>query len=119
MHDEIELVTGTRGQDIKVRIRVWMGANATPVALVSQVKGQTHPRVLATRIANYIQEALLRHPETGFLYFEDGEVKGAPSLAHLQFEYFGNAHRLRLFKPVTRPREWEYFEYILNGPVER
>lgn len=119
VHDQIEEFPGSRGQDIRVRIRVWRGKDATPVVLVSQVKGHAHPRVLATRVANYIQEAILRYPDTGFFYFEDGEVMGNPYLAQQLFEYFGNTHRLRLFKPEARPKDWAYLEHVLRGPIER
>lgn len=119
VHDEIEVFPGSRGQDMKIRIRVWQGKDATPIVLVSQVNGNPHPRTIAIRVANWVNEAILRYPDTGFRYFEDGDVLSVPYLAQQLFEYFGNAHRLRLFKPETRTKDWAFLEHILGGPVER
>ena len=84
---------------------------------MSQVQGGPHPGANASKLANYINEALLGYPETGFLYFEDGDVMGVPRLDQQLFEYFGNAYRLRLFRPETRPRNWAFLEHILGSAI--
>jgi hypothetical protein len=103
----------------RFRIRIWQGRDATPIVLVSQVPGGTHPRSHATQVANWINGAMLSFPDAGFLYFEDGVSHGQRYLAHLVFEYFGNEHRLRLFKPEPRPKDWSFFEHVIGSPVER
>ncbi len=118
-HDEIEVFPGARAQDIKVRVRLWRGKYATPVALVSQVPGQCHPRQIATRVANYINESLLQYPSCGFLYYEDGATLGEQLLSQRIFEYFGHSHRLRLFKPETQPKAWDFMEFVVGEAIER
>jgi hypothetical protein len=117
IHDEVETFYGSRGQGISVRIRIWMGVNATPIVLIGQVNGQPHPRQIATRVANYIQESLLYYPENGFLYYEAGLGLSA-GLSQQVFEYFGHGQRLRLFRPETRHKSPDFLEYVLGEKIE-
>ena len=73
VHDELASFPDSRGDQVEVRIRVWMGKNATPIALVSQV-GDVHPRQITLRVANYIQESILKFNGIGYLYFEWGKA---------------------------------------------
>ncbi len=124
VEDEISTFKG-----IAVRIRIWMGKEATTVALVSQIMGQMPPRQIATLVANHVNESMLCFPEYGFLYFEDAYVQRQDPLnGHVYtehcvfqqiFEYFGHGGRLHLFKPETRQKEWEYLERCVGGPIER
>jgi hypothetical protein len=117
-YDEIE--TFPQGKVCpRFRIRIWAGKEATPIVLVTQTRNGPHPRSYATRIANYINEAVLRYPSCGFIFFEDGVVLGQPYLTHVDFEYFGHSLRLKLYRPTIRPRDWEYLEHVLGGKIER
>lgn len=121
-HDEIESFPGIRKDSIKaikVRIRVWQGKDATPIALVSQAPRQEHPRAIATQVANYINEAILHYPEAGYLYFEDAIVQGKPYLVQQRFEYFGHDLRLRLYRPSTQPKDWDFLEFAVGSKIER
>ncbi len=96
-----------------------MGKDATPIALVSQVFNGPHLRKFATQLANWINEALLQYPECGYLYFEDGVSVGQRFLCQQIFEYFGYTHRLRLFRPEVRPKDWAYLEFAVGEEIDR
>lgn len=113
-----------------VRLRVWQGKDATPVVLASE--GQPNPqfgsglRYITSRIANYANDAILRHPAVGMLYFEADTILPlrmnpvpAFELHAVHFEFYGHARRLKMYRPERHPMEWERFEHLMGGPVER
>src|SRR5271166_2230497 len=120
VHDELASFPDSRGDQVEVRIRVWMGKNATPIALVSQV-GDVHPRQIAIRVANYIQESILKFNGIGYLYFEWGKepatmtgIYSKPEFGLCQsfFEYFGHEQRLRMFRQSGQPKSLEHLQHI-------
>ena len=122
--DEVVTMPDRWGQEIPFRVRIWEGAHATPLVIVSQYVTPevmwSGPSMMTCKLANFITSAMLGHPSCGMLYFEDEvDAEGNWHLCQCYFEYYGNAHRLRLFRPTRQPKPWEYAEYIIGGPVER
>lgn len=102
--------------DTVLRIRIWQGEHATPIVLVSETDPDCESQWSASTVATYINEAILRHPLHGFLFFEciqQGQV------GQVHFEYFGNVNRLRYFKPTFTHRSWEYIEDAIGEQIER
>jgi hypothetical protein len=132
VHDELASFPDLRGDQVEVRIRVWMGKNATPIALVSQV-GDVHPRQINFRVANYIQESILKFNGIGYLYFEWGKAPATMTdicskpefeLCQSFFEYYGHDQRPRMYKPSRQPkslehlRSLEHLQHILGEKIQ-
>jgi hypothetical protein len=126
VHDELASFPDTRGDQVEVRIRVWMGKNATPIALVSQI-GQVHPRQIAVMVANHIQESLLKFRDIGYLYFEWGKAPATMTgicskpefeLCQTVFQYYGHDQRLRMYKPCGQPKSLEHLRHILGEKIQ-
>ena len=75
-----------------------------------------HYQTGTSKIANYVNNAILGHPIFGMLYFE-GEKGSQPFQAH--FNHFGNIHRLKFFNPMFVAYSWQCLERIIGGPIER
>ena len=123
--DETVTLFSKMGDELCFRVRIWRGLDATSLVLVSPTADAegfigVSPDRLTVRMANYVLATMLGHPCHLMLYFEENIRPGEPgtALEQVHFEYFGQAHRLKMFKPIRRPTEWDRLEYILQSPVE-
>jgi hypothetical protein len=115
--------------DREVRIRAWQGVDATAVVLA--MYGGYDPEYgsgleyITSRVANYANSAILKHTANGMLYFEaerrDPAITSLPAfkLYAVHFDFYGQAHRLKMFKPEREPMEWPRFELLLGESVEQ
>jgi hypothetical protein len=122
--DEEVTVTDKFGTEVKLRVRIWQGRNATPVVLASPAvndDGERYsPYCVTCKLANYVLGAMLGHPTNMMLYFEDQVLgDGSNVLEQVYFEFYGQAHRLKMYKPERRTIEWEQLEHTLEGLIER
>lgn len=125
-HDEIVEFVGRLGVEMKFRIRIWRGKDATSVALVSPVAYEngrmSYPGALTIKTANYINQAMAGFPESTVLYFEydsPSREEYKPTLSQIHFEYFGeHASRLMLYKPIWRATNKAYLEAMLGCKID-
>jgi hypothetical protein len=122
--DEVIELVDKFGTDMKFRVRIWRGSDATPVVLASPTPsddGETYsPYCMTTKIANFVLGAMLGHPCHLMLYYEVQVFsEGNQVLEQIHFEYYGHAHRLKMYKPSRETIEWGRLEHFLQGAVER
>ena len=113
--DEIEEIPDKRGNLHRFRVRVWRALQATPVVLVSQVDGGVAPQRLVNKLSNYVFSAILGYPEPGMLYFQHDTTDD--ELTQVFFEFFGNARRLRLYRPIDQLKSWLWLEYMVGETI--
>ena len=106
--DEVEKFHSRHGNDHTFRVRVWRGAGATAVVLVTPVdKDDVRPDRYATIIANWVYQAILKCDPHGMIYFNvwfNADI-GSPlgyQVDQQLFEYVGHRDRLRLIQPLSQ-----------------
>lgn len=120
-----ETISGKRKRfDYKADVRVWQGKDAVSIVLANmKYEFDEHVPIEdhTAAVANFVNEAILRHPIYGFLYFEyglgDQSIVGYCDRVH--FEYGGNANRVKLFYPERELFLWSRLEQFLGCTVER
>lgn len=124
-HDETVSVADRKGQCKNFRIRIWQGLDAVPMVLatIPQLQPQpldvsANPSSMSSKIANFVNTAMLGHPVHGLIYFE-ADPFPVGLYSQVYFEYFGTVHRLVMYKPDRVTNEWARLEAIIGEKIEQ
>ena len=122
--DEPVILFDKRDTEMSFRVRIWRGKDATPIVLASAMKSDAgelcSPFLMSGKLANYILGPMLGHPESMMVYFEDQESSdGVRVLEQVCFEFYGNVHRLKMYRPTRTVKEWWRLESILCDRIKR
>lgn len=124
-NDETINLVDRLGDDRTFRVRIWQGADAVPIVLATMPSGVTatnpfaNPSSMSSKIANFVNAAILRYPVLGFIYFE-ADSRDEGSCEHVLFSYFGAAAaRVAMYKPTRIEHKWSSLELIVGEEIER